>query len=92
MERKFIALYPGHMGGGKSGLVSSVCTCAKNLMISWGIVYHRLQTVNLYRIALKHIRLELIPRTWQVKARTFYKALKFPLCCTGKGDFTLKAE
>ena len=28
----------------------------------WGIVYHRLQTINLYRIALKHIWLELIPR------------------------------
>ena len=42
-------------------------------MITWGIVYHRLQTVNLYRIALKHVRLELIPRTWQVKARAFIK-------------------
>ena len=25
-------------------------------------MYHRLQTVNLYRMALKHVRLELIPR------------------------------
>ena len=32
-------------------------------MDSWGIVYHRLQTINLYRIALKHIRFELIPRS-----------------------------
>ena len=41
---------PGHVGGGKSGLVSTVCACAKNPMISWGILYHRLRTVNLYRI------------------------------------------
>ena len=58
-----VASYPGHVGGGKSGLVSTVCTCAKNPMISWGIVYHRLRTVNLYHIAPKHVRLELIPRT-----------------------------
>ena len=38
-----------HVGGGKSGLVSTVCACAKNPM-KWGIVYHRLRTVNLYRI------------------------------------------
>ena len=62
-------------------------------MISWGIVYHRLRTVNLYRIAPKHVRLELIPRTWQVnKSEDFDKALKFALSCIGKGDFTLKAE
>ena len=59
----WLASYPGHVGGGKSGLVSTVCACAKNPMISWGIVYHRLRTVNLYRIAPKHVRLELIPRT-----------------------------
>ena len=58
-----LASYPGHVGGGKSGLVSTVCACAKNTMISWGIVYHRLRTVNLYRIAPKHVRLELVPRT-----------------------------
>ena len=68
-----LALYPGHVGGGKSGLVSTVCACAKNPMISWGIVYYRLRTVNLYHIAPKHVRLELIPRTWQVKARTLIK-------------------
>ena len=62
-----LASYPGHVGGGKSGLVSTVCACAKNPMISWGIVYHRLRTVNLYRIAPKHIRLELIPRTLSKK-------------------------
>ena len=28
-------------------------------MISWGIVYHRLRTVNLYRTAPKHGRLKL---------------------------------
>ena len=35
----------------------------ENPMISWGIVYHRLRTVNLYRIGPKHVRLELIPHT-----------------------------
>ena len=58
-----VALYPGHVGGGKSGVVPTVRACTKNPMISWGIVYHRLQTINLYRIAPKHVRLELIPRT-----------------------------
>ena len=37
MEEKLIAgmhltSFPGHVGGGKSGLVSTVCTCAKNTM------------------------------------------------------------
>ena len=58
-----LASHPGHVGGEKSGLVSTVCACAKNLMILWGIVYHRLRTVNLYRISTKHVRLELIPHT-----------------------------
>ena len=48
---------------GKVGLVSTVCACAKNPTISWGMVYHRLRTVNLYRIPPKHVRLGLIPRT-----------------------------
>ena len=71
-----LASYPGHVGGGKSGLVSTVCACAKNPMISWGIVHHRLRTINLYRILAyspKHVHLELIPQTWQVKARTLIK-------------------
>ena len=34
-----VASYPGHVVGGKSGLVSTVCACALNPMISWGIVY-----------------------------------------------------
>ena len=59
----FLTSYPGHVGGGKSGLVSTVCACAKNPMILWGIIYHHLQTVNLYRIAPKHVRLQLILRT-----------------------------
>ena len=63
VEITILASYPGHVGGGKSGLVSTVCACAKNPMISWGIVYHRLRTVNLYRIGPKHVRLELIPQT-----------------------------
>ena len=88
-----VASYPGHVGGGKSGLVSTVCACAKTPMISWGIVYHRSQTINLYHIAPKHIRLELIQHT-AGKSEDFDKALflKFALCCIGKGDFTLKAE
>ena len=39
-----VASYPGHVGGGKSGLVSTVCACAKNPMISWGIIYHHLHS------------------------------------------------
>ena len=53
-----LASYPGHVVGWKSGLVSTVCACAKNPTISWGIVYHRLRTVNLYRTA-PHGRLKL---------------------------------
>ena len=54
-----LSLVPRPRVGGKSGLVSTVCTCAKNPMISWGIVYHRLRTVNLYLTAPKHGRLKL---------------------------------
>ena len=68
-----LASYPGHVGGGKSGLVSTVCACAKTPMISWGIVYHRLRTVNLYRIALKHVHLEFIQCTAGKKVRTSIK-------------------
>ena len=85
-----IASYPGHVVGGKSGLVSTVCACAKNPMISWGIVYYRLRTVNLYRPAPKHGRLKL--HVGLVNSEDFAKALKFGLCCIGKGYFTLKAE
>jgi len=67
------SLVPRPRVGGKSGLVSTVCACAKTPMISWGIVYHRLRTVNLYRTAPKHGRLKLIPRTWQVTVRTLIK-------------------
>ena len=67
------------MVGGKSGLVSTVYACAKNPMISWGIVYHRLRTVNLYRTAPKHGRLKLIPQTWHVNCEDFHKAFKFAL-------------
>ena len=38
-----------------------------------------LQTVNLYHIALMHVRLELILQ--QVKGEKFDKVLKFALCC-----------
>ena len=90
--RPLLASYTRHVGGGKSGLVSTVCACAKPPTISWGIVYHRLRTVNLYRIAPKHVRLELIPANMANKCEDFDKALKFALCCIGKGDFTLKTE
>ena len=90
-----LASYPGHVGGGKSGLVSTVCACAKNPMISWGIVYHRLRTVNLYRI-LAYSSEAHPSRAYRAKmagkTRTLDKALKFALCCMGKGDFTLKEE
>ena len=74
-----VASYPGHVVRGKSGLVSTVCACVKNPMISWGIVNHHLQTINLYRTAPKHIRLKLIPRTWQITART-------PSSCLGSSS------
>ena len=62
-------------------------------MISWGIVYHRLRTVNLYRTAPKHVRpSQDYPANMAINSEDFDKALKFALCCIGKGDFTLKAE
>ena len=63
-------------------------------MISWGIVYHCLRTVNLCRITLKHVHLMLVLVTaGKTKSEDFDKALNFALCCSiGKGDFTLKAE
>ena len=87
-----LASYPGHVGGGKSGLVSTVCACTNPPppMFSWGIVYHHLQTINL--IALKRVCFELILQTCQVKVEDFDKVLKFALRCIGKGNFTLKAE
>ena len=67
-------------------------------MISWGIVYHRLRTVNPYRILAYSSEARpsraypaKLARTWQVKARTLIKRSNFALCI-GKGDFTLKAE
>ena len=36
---------------------------------------YSLRTVNLNRIAPKHVRLELIPRTWQVQVRTLINCL-----------------
>ena len=84
------------MGGGESesDMVSTVCASAITHMISWGIVYHCLQTVNLCRIALKHVCLELVPvMAGKTKSEDFDKALKFALCCSiGKGDFMLKGE
>ena len=56
--------------------------------VSYTIVYEPLIFTVYWRIAPKHVRLELIPRAWQ----DFDKVLKFALCCIGKGDFTLKAE
>ena len=83
------------MGGGKSGLVSTVCACAKNPMISWGIIYHRLRTVNVYRILAYSSEAhpsQAYPANVAGKSEDFDKALKFALCCIGKGDFTLEAE
>ena len=78
------------MGGGKSGLVSTVCACAKNPMISWGIVYHRLRTVNLYHILAYSSEARssrAYPANMAGKTMTLIKALKFALCY-----FMLKAE
>ena len=64
-------------------------------MISWGIVYHRLRTVNLYRILANSSEARpsrAYPANMAGKSDDFDKALKFALCCIGKGDFTLKAE
>ena len=83
------------MGGGKSGLVSTVCACTKNPMISWGIVYHHLRTVNLYRILAYSSEArpsQAYPTNMAGISEDFDKALKFAFCCIGKGDFTLKAE
>ena len=91
----YLASYPGHVGGGKSGLVSTVCACAKNPMISWGIVYHRLRTVNLYRIlaySSEACPSRAYPANMAGKSEDFDKPLKFALSRIGKGDFTLKAE
>ena len=64
-------------------------------MILWGIVYHRLQTVNLYRI-LAYSSEARPSRAYRANmagnSEDFDKALKFALCCIGKGDFMLKAE
>ena len=91
-HKEEVALYPGHMVRGKSGLVSTVCACAKNSMSSWGIVYHRLRTVNLYHTAPKHVRpSQDYPANMAVNSEDFDKVLKFAVCCIGKGDFTLKA-
>ena len=53
-------------------------------MISWGIVYHRLRTINLYRIAPKHVVSSL--------SREHDKELKLALCCIGERDCALKAD
>ena len=45
---------------------------------TWSIIYRCLQTVNLYRIAPKHVPLELVP-LMAGKSEDFDKALKFVL-------------
>ena len=93
-----LASYRGHVGGGKSRLVSMHCLRMREKPHDF--MGYRIPSFTnpliftvYWRIAPKHVCLELIPRTRQVKARTLIKqALKFALCCIGKGDFTLKAE
>ena len=78
-----LASYPGHVGGGKSGLVFTVCTCTKNPMISWvsyTIVYEPL----VFTVELQTTSVSSLSRTQQVKGEDFDKALKFVLCCIGK--------
>ena len=92
--RPDLASYPGHVGGGKSGLVSTVCACVKNPMISWGIVYHRLQTVNLYRILVYSSEARpsrVYPANMAGKSEDFDKALKFTLCYW-KGRFHVESR
>ena len=91
----YIASYPGHVGEGKSGLVSTIRACAKTPMILLGVVYHCLRTVNLYRI-LRYCSEACPSRTYLAniagKGEDFDKALKFAPCCIEKGDFMLKAK
>ena len=61
----------------------------------WGIVYHRLRTVNLYRILAYSSEARpsrAYPANMAGKSEDFDKAHKYALCCIGKGDFMLKAE
>ena len=60
--------------------------------VSYTIVYEPLIFTVYWRIAPKHVRLELTPRIWQVKARTLIKRSSSLFVVLGKGDFTLKAE
>ena len=48
----------------------------KKNMISWGIVYHRLRTVNLYRIAPKHVRLANMARTLIKRSSSLFVVLE----------------
>ena len=72
----------------ESGIFIHCLRMRKKTMILWGVVYHRLRNVNLYRTAPKHGRLKL----GLFNSEDFDKTLKFCLCCSGKGYFTLKAE
>ena len=90
----WLASHPGHVGGGKSGLVSTVCTCTKNPMISWGIVYHRLQTVNLYFILAYSSEAHpsrAYPTNIAGKSDDFDKALNFALLYQ-KGRFHVESR
>ena len=54
-----------------------------------------LRTVNLYRILAYSSEARpsrAYPASMAGKSEDFDKALKFALCCIGKGDFTLEAE
>ena len=67
-----VPFYRAHGRREKWPSIYTVCTCAKNSMISWDIVYHCLWTV----IAPKHIWVKLILRTWQTRSSSLFVVLE----------------
>ena len=67
----------------------------RDYTISWGIVYHRLRTVNLYRILAYSSEARpsrAYPANMAGKSEDIDKALKFALCCIGKGRFHVESR
>ena len=85
-----LASYPGHVSEGKVAWYPLFAHARKpNDFMGYRIPsFTNRSCVNLYRTAPKHGRLKL----GLVNSEDFDEALKFGLCCIGKGYFTLKAE
>ena len=69
--------------------------CIHCLRMRESIVYHRLRTVNLYRILAYNSEAHpsrAYPMNMAGKTDYFDKALQFALYCIGKGGFTSKAQ